>query len=42
MGISVEELRQERTLLVASHAPERLDRLASGRLALTQTTSPAR
>jgi len=38
----LEELRQERTLLVASHAPERLDRLASGRLALTQTTSPAR
>jgi ABC-type multidrug transport system ATPase subunit len=30
----LDELRRERTLLVASHAPERLDRFASGRLAL--------
>ncbi len=30
----LEELRRERTLLVASHAPERLERLATGRLAL--------
>ena len=30
----LEELRQERTLLVASHAPERLERYATGRLAL--------
>jgi ABC-type multidrug transport system ATPase subunit len=30
----LEALRRERTLLVASHAPDRLDRFASGRLAL--------
>jgi ABC-type multidrug transport system ATPase subunit len=30
----LDELRRERTLLVASHAPERLDRFAPGRLAL--------
>jgi ABC-type multidrug transport system ATPase subunit len=30
----LDELRRERTLLVASHAPDRLDRFASGRLAL--------
>jgi ABC-type multidrug transport system ATPase subunit len=30
----LEELRRERTLLVASHAPERLERYATGRLAL--------
>ena len=30
----LDELRRERTLLVASHAPERLDRFASGWLAL--------
>jgi heme exporter protein A len=30
----LDELRRERTLLVASHAPERLDRFATGRLAL--------
>ena len=30
----VEELRRERTFIVASHAPERLERFASGRLAL--------
>ena len=30
----LEELRRERTVLVASHAPERLDRFATGRLAL--------
>ena len=31
----LDELRRERTLLVASHAPERLERFATGRLALT-------
>jgi heme exporter protein A len=31
----LEELRGERTLVVASHAPERLDRFASARLALS-------
>jgi ABC-type multidrug transport system ATPase subunit len=31
----LDELRRERTLLVASHAPERLDRFATGKLALT-------
>jgi ABC-type multidrug transport system ATPase subunit len=30
----LDELRRERTVLVASHAPERLDRFATGRLAL--------
>jgi ABC-type multidrug transport system ATPase subunit len=30
----LDELRRERTLLVASHDPERLERFASGRLAL--------
>jgi heme exporter protein A len=30
----LEELRRERTILVASHAPERLERFATGRLAL--------
>ena len=30
----LEELRRERTVLVASHAPERLERFATGRLAL--------
>ena len=30
----LDELRRERTLLVASHAPERLERFATGRLAL--------
>jgi ABC-type multidrug transport system ATPase subunit len=30
----LEALRRERSLLVASHAPDRLDRFASGRLAL--------
>ena len=30
----LDDLRSERTLLVASHAPERLDRFATGRLAL--------
>ena len=30
----LDDLRRERTLLVASHAPERLDRFATGRLAL--------
>jgi ABC-type multidrug transport system ATPase subunit len=30
----LDELRRERTLLVASHAPERLDRFATGRLAV--------
>jgi ABC-type multidrug transport system ATPase subunit len=30
----LDELRHERTLLVASHAPERLERFATGRLAL--------
>jgi heme exporter protein A len=32
----LEELKNERTLLVASHAPERLERLATARLALAQ------
>jgi ABC-type bacteriocin/lantibiotic exporter with double-glycine peptidase domain len=31
----LDELRRERTLIVASHAPERLERFATGRLALT-------
>jgi ABC-type multidrug transport system ATPase subunit len=31
----LDELRRERTVLVASHAPERFERLATGRLALT-------
>jgi ABC-type multidrug transport system ATPase subunit len=30
----LDELRRERTVLVASHAPERFERLATGRLAL--------
>ncbi len=30
----LEELRRERTLLVASHSPERLERFATGKLAL--------
>ena len=30
----LEELRAERTLVVASHAPEQLERFATGRLAL--------
>ena len=30
----LDELRRERTFLVASHAPERLDRFATGKLAL--------
>jgi heme exporter protein A len=30
----LDELRRERTLLVASHAPERLERFATGRLSL--------
>jgi ABC-type multidrug transport system ATPase subunit len=30
----LDELRRERTLLVASHAPDRFDRFATGRLAL--------
>jgi ABC-type transport system involved in cytochrome bd biosynthesis fused ATPase/permease subunit len=30
----LDELRRERTLLVASHAPARLERFATGRLAL--------
>src|SRR5262249_16901152 len=30
----LDELRRERTLLVASHAPERLERFASGTLGL--------
>jgi len=31
----LEELRRERTLLVASHSPQRLERFATGKLALT-------
>jgi ABC-type multidrug transport system ATPase subunit len=31
----LEELRRERTVLVASHAPERLERFATGKLALS-------
>src|SRR5438045_6626219 len=34
----LDELRRERTLLVASHAPEQLERFATGRLALVPTT----
>ena len=34
LDLELEELRRERTLLVASHAPERLERLATARLAL--------
>jgi heme exporter protein A len=38
----LDELRRDRTLLVASHAPEQLERFATGRLALAPTTRAAR